>query len=100
MATPTDFLTVQYNTFRASELNSPIQFGQATRIACGPAGCTVVSGVTHPALSQDLYAGWTHVFSPQLNLTVFGVTSVPGEGLRRLGASRWNTLAVILGWTY
>ena len=100
VATPTDFLTVQYNTFRASELNSPIQFGQATRITCGPAGCTVVSGVTHPALSQDLYAGWTHAFSPPLNVTVFGVTSVPGEGLRRLGASRWNTLAVILGWTY
>lgn len=100
VATPTDFLTVQYNTFSASELFSPLQFGQATRPSCGTGGCTLVSGVADAALSQDLYAGWTHVFSPQLNVTAFAVTSVAREGLRRLGGSRWNTLAVILGWTY
>lgn len=100
VATPMDFLTVQYNTFAASELFSPLQFGQVTRPSCGTGGCTLVSGVADAALSQDVYAGWTHVFSPQLNVTAFAVTSVAREGLRRLGGSRWNTLAVILGWTY
>lgn len=100
VATPMDFLTVQYNTFLASELFSPLQFGQATRPSCGAGGCTLVSGVADAALSQDLYAGWTHVFSAQLNMTAFAVTSWAGEGLQRLGGSRWNTLALILGWTY
>ena len=100
VATAGDFLTVQYNTFRASELRSPIQFGQATRLECESGGCTLLAGVTDAALSQDLYAGWTHVFSQRLNVTVFGVTSAPGEGLVRLGGVRWNTLAVVLGWTY
>jgi hypothetical protein len=40
------------------------------------------------------------LFSKQPNVTVFGVTSAPREGLERLGATRWNTLAAILGWTF
>jgi hypothetical protein len=97
---PGDFLTLQYNRFGANELRSPIQFGQATRLECGASGCALLSGVTDAALSQDVYAGWTHLFSKQLNVSVFGVTSAPREGLERLGATRWNTLAAILGWTF
>jgi hypothetical protein len=100
VATPADFLTIQYNGFRASELRSPLQFGQATRPDCGAGGCTLIAGVTDAALSQDLYGAWTHVFNPHLNATIFAVTSVPGRGLELLGATRWNTLSVILGWTF
>lgn len=100
VVTATDFVTLQYNSFRASQLRSPIQFGQGTRVRCGEGGCGLLTGVVEPALAQDLYAGWTHVFGPRVNVTVFGVTSVPGAGLTRLGATRWNTLAALLGWIF
>ncbi len=99
VATPTDFVTVQYDSFRASQLRSPLQFGQGTRLRCDANGCGLLTGVVEPALSQDLYLGWTHVFTPHLNVTVFGVTSVPGAGLTRLGATRWNTLSTVVNWT-
>jgi hypothetical protein len=100
VATQADFVTVQYNSFRASQLRSPLQFGQGTRYRCGEGGCGLLTGVVEPELSQDLYGGWTHVFGPRVNVTVFGVTSVPGAGLTRLGGTRWNTLSAILGWTF
>jgi hypothetical protein len=100
VATQADFVTVQYNAFRASELRSPIQFGQGTRFRCGEGGCGLLTGVVEPELSQDVYAGWTHLFGPRVNITVFGVTSVPGAGLTLLGATRWNTLATTMGWTF
>ena len=56
--------------------------------------------MVEPELSQDLYAGWTHLFGPRVNITVFAVTSIPGAGLTRLGATRWNTLATTMGWTF
>ncbi len=34
VATQADFVTVQYNGFRVSQLRSPIQFGQGTRFRC------------------------------------------------------------------
>jgi hypothetical protein len=98
--TATDFVTVQYNSFRASQLRSPLQFGQGTRLRCDENGCGLLTGVVEPALARDLYAGWTHLFGPRVNITVFGVTSVPDDGLTRLGATRWNTLSIVLGWTF
>jgi hypothetical protein len=99
VARPTDIVTVQYNNFRASQLRSPLQFGQGTRLRCDANGCGLLAGVVEPALSHDVYVGWTHVFTPHLNITVFGVTSVPGAGLTRLGATRWNTLSTVINWT-
>ena len=100
VATQADFVTVQYDAFRASQLRSPLQFGQGTRLRCDESGCGLLSGVVEPELSQDLYAGWTHLFGPRVNITVFAVTSIPGAGLTRLGATRWNTLATTMGWTF
>ena len=78
---PRDFLTLRYFHVRANELNSPLQFGQTTRIDTGGSNA-VVTGVTDAHLSDDLYVEYTRILSPTTFLTAGASVSYPGAGTR------------------
>lgn len=81
---PRDFFTARYYHVRAMELNSPLQFGQATRLVGGSAAPKLVSGVSDAHLSDDLYFEYTRVITPKAFLTTGIAVSFPGEGVRDL----------------
>ncbi|MDP2357309.1 MAG: alginate export family protein [Beijerinckiaceae bacterium] len=88
--TPTqqDIVTLRYMHVRANELNSPIQFGQATRLASSGGAPILVTGVPKPHLSDDFLAEYTRVLTPNAYLS-FGVAySIPGSGLELLSPTR------------
>jgi hypothetical protein len=82
--TPTerDILTLRYAHVRAHELRSPVQFGQATRVEFSDGISTVVSGVTDPHLSDDLFLEYTRVINPNIYLTAGFSISFPGDGIK------------------
>lgn len=81
---PTNFVTFYYWYIRANQVNSPIQFGQAGRVAASGGEPQLVSGVPTPHLSDDFYLEHTRVLSANAFLTTGFAASVPGEGLRAL----------------
>ena len=78
---------------RAAQADSPIQYGQAGRLAMQGGTVALVSGVPVRPLSQELYVEWTRVLSQRLFLTAgFGV-AWPDDGLKALlpaGARPWS----------
>ncbi|WP_029032810.1 hypothetical protein [Salinarimonas rosea] len=85
---PRDILTFRYAHIRAVELRSPLQFGQATRVAASGGAPALVAGVTHPHLSDDLFVEYTRVVTPNAFLTVGASVSFPGEGIDRVAGGR------------
>lgn len=81
---PRNFMAFYYWRVRADQLNSPIQFGQAGRIVVSGGEPELISGVTDPHLSDDFYAEYTRVLTPQIFLTAGVAVSIPGRGLREL----------------
>ena len=77
VATQADFVTVQYNAFRASELRSPLQFGQGTRFRCGDGWVRAADGRGRPRTVSGRVRRMDPRVRAALNITVFGVTSVP-----------------------
>lgn len=80
--TPQDLLTLRYAHVRANELNSPVQFGQATRFVTGRGGAALISGVPTPHLSDDVLVEYTRVVTQNAFVTVGAGHSIPGAGLR------------------
>jgi len=82
--TQRDTLSFYYWHIRADQINSPIQFGQAGRIAVVGGEPALVSGVPDAHLSDDFYLENLRVLSPNWFLTTGLAVSVPGRGLREL----------------
>ncbi|CAM5587774.1 hypothetical protein ATER59S_05226 [Aquamicrobium terrae] len=81
--TQRDYLTFRYFHVLANELLSPLQYGQGTRLDPGGSP-TLISGVTDHHLSDDLYAEYTRVLSPNAFLTAGAGVSLAGAGIREL----------------
>lgn len=87
---PKDTLTLRYAHIRANELNSPIQFGQATRV---DASGNLVSGVKDAHLADDLFLEWSRILNRNTFLTAGLSVSFPGDGIDEVvgaGASTWT----------
>ncbi|MEM9139390.1 MAG: alginate export family protein [Pseudomonadota bacterium] len=80
---PKDTVTLRYARVRANELQSPVQFGQATRLSFvgGNLG-TVVSGVTDAHLSDDLMIEYSRILNSYTFLTAGFSVTFPGQGIR------------------
>lgn len=83
--TPKDTLTLRYAHIRANELNSPVQFGQATRLDTSG---VVVSGVTDAHLADDIFLEYSRIINRNTFLTAGLSVSFPGAGIDNVvGAS-------------
>lgn len=80
-ATERDFLTFSYWRVEAVEENSPLQFGQGGRLQLINGRPALVSGVPSRHLSDDLYAEYVRMLSPNAYLTLGAGISFPGSGL-------------------
>lgn len=88
--TDIDTITLRYSHIRANELNSPVQFGQATRV---DANGNLVTGVTDAHLADDLFLEYNRVINRNTYLTAGFSVSFPGAGIEgALGkdASPWT----------
>ncbi len=81
---PKNSLSFYYWHVLADQINSPIQFGQAGRVAASGGEPQLVAGVPDSHLSDDFYVEYTRVITPQIFLTSGVAVSVPGDGLRAL----------------
>lgn len=79
-----DTLSFHYWHIRADQINSPIQFGQAGRLAVVGGEPQLVSGVANSHLSDDVYIENFRIISPNMFLTTGFAVSIPGAGLRQL----------------
>lgn len=86
--TPQDLVTARYAHVRANELNSPLQFGQATRLTLDNGVPAVVTGVRHPHLSDDFLVEYTRILGANTFLTLGAAYSIPGVGLKDVVAPR------------
>ncbi len=75
---PRDTLTLRYAHIRANELNSPVQFGQATRVNVNG---NVVSGVTDAHLADDVFLEYSRIINRNTFLTAGVSVSLPGAGI-------------------
>lgn len=73
-----DTLTLRYAHIRANELNSPVQFGQATRVDVNG---NVVAGVTEEHLADDLFLEYSRIINRNAFLTAGVSVSYPGAGI-------------------
>ena len=73
-----DTWTLRYAHIRANELNSPVQFGQATRVNIDG---NVVSGVTDAHLADDIYLEYNRIINRNTFLTAGLSISFPGAGI-------------------
>lgn len=81
---PQDVLTLYVAHLRANQLRSPLQFGQATRLEITDGVTSVLSGVTHAHLSDDVFLKYTRAMTRHAYLTLGYSISFPGPGIRRL----------------
>ncbi|MEM9971989.1 MAG: alginate export family protein [Pseudomonadota bacterium] len=84
---PRETVTLRYAHIRANELNSPIQFGQATRVDTTGGGANVVSGVSDAHLADDLFLEYFRIINPNAFLTVGLAVSYPGSGIKDIVGS-------------
>lgn len=73
---------MRYSHIRANQLNSPIQFGQATRIETEGSTVNLISGVTDTHLSDDLFLEYNKVVNANTYLTAGVSVSFPGQGIK------------------
>lgn len=73
-----DTWTLRYAHIRANELNSPVQFGQATRVDVNG---NVVSGVTDKHLADDLFLEYSRIINRNTFLTAGLSVSFPGKAI-------------------
>jgi hypothetical protein len=79
-----DTVTLRYAHIRADEERSPVQFGQATRFDFSDGLGTVISGVTDPHLSDDLFVEYSRIINRNTFLTAGVSVALPGEGIDRV----------------
>jgi hypothetical protein len=75
LATERDFLKFQYIHARANQSGSPVQFGRPDD------GFGIAFGVDDRHLSDEIYGEWTHLFTPQTSVTLWGSMAFPGAGI-------------------
>lgn len=83
-----DVVTLYVAHLRAHTLRSPLQFGQATRVEISDGVSAIVTGVTHPHLSDDVFIKYTRVVDRHTYVTLGYSASFPGKGVRRLTDGR------------
>lgn len=83
-----DFLTFRYAHTRANQLNSPIQFGQATRLTFSNGIPGLIAGVRKAHLADDAMVEYTRILSQNAYLTLGAAYSIPGAGLKDLAPGR------------
>lgn len=76
-----DVITFRYAHVRASELRSPVQFGQATRLDLTDEVGAVISGVTNAHLSDDGFIEYFRVINRHTFLTAGFSMARPGKGI-------------------
>jgi hypothetical protein len=76
-----DTWTLRYAHIRANELNSPIQFGQGTRLDVTDGTPTPVAGVGDHHLADDIYLEYSRVINANTYLTAGASVSFPGKGM-------------------
>lgn len=79
--TQRDTLTLRYAHIRANQLNSPIQFGQATRVDVNG---NVIAGVTNAHLADDVFLEYSRVINRNTFLTAGISASFPGAGINNV----------------
>jgi hypothetical protein len=85
-----DTWALRYAHIRANQLNSPIQFGQATRVNIDG---NVISGVTDKHLADDLFLEYSRVINRNVFLTAGLSVSFPGKGIDNVigeSANSWT----------
>jgi len=82
--TERDTFTLRYAHVRVNELNSPVQFGQATRIDLVGATGNVVSGVTDAHLSDDLFLEYRRIINRNTFLSAGVSVAAPGAGIQNV----------------
>lgn len=82
--TEADTWTLRYAHIRANELNSPIQFGQGTRLDVIDGTPTPIAGVGDHHLADDVYLEYSRVINPNTFLTAGVSISIPGKGMDSL----------------
>jgi len=82
--TERDTFTLRYAHIRANELNSPVQFGQSTRIETSGGTANVVAGVTDAHLSDDVFLEYNRIINKNTFLTAGVSVSIPGDGIREV----------------
>ncbi len=80
--TQRDTLTLRYSHLRANELNSPLQFGQATRVETSGGTTNLITGVTDADLGDDLFLEYNRTINRNTFLTAGISASFPGKGIR------------------
>lgn len=98
-----DFVKVQYVYSRANKQLSPIQYGQGARVGIVNGNVVIATGVVDRNLSEEIYADWTHVWSPNVYGTIYGSVAKPKQGIREIAgadARNWYTAGLILGLRY
>ena len=84
--TERDTFTLRYAHVRVNELNSPVQFGQATRIDLVGATGNVISGVTDAHLSDDLFLEYRRIINRNTFLSAGVSVAAPGAGIQNVFA--------------
>ncbi len=84
--TQADTWTLRYAHIRANELDSPIQFGQGTRLDDIDGTPTPVAGVGNRHLADDLYLEYSRIINANTYLTAGVSISFPGKGMDSLTA--------------
>jgi len=77
-------VTLRYAHVRAHQLNSPIQFGQATRLDFIDGVSSVITGVTDAHLSDDFFIEYNHIVNRNLYLNAGVSVSFPGDGIKQV----------------
>jgi hypothetical protein len=93
-ASPQDIIQLQFVRTHADQLNSAIQYGQGMRFG-GASGSTLLVGVPHSHLSDEIYLQYVRVFSPKWIGLMFVSRSFPGDGLKAIapqGTKPWTTI--------
>jgi hypothetical protein len=101
--TPADFVNLNYWFVQADQLNSPVQYGQAGRLHPEGDNMIIVSGFPKRDLSQELYAEYTRVLSPNLFVTGGLAAAFPQSGVQAIvpqGARPWYGALVNLNLRY
>ena len=75
-----DFLDVMYFHILASQLNSPIQFGQGFRLTFENGIPSVIAGVPNARLADDFFIGYTRVVNRHTYFNAGFAYSFPGKG--------------------
>jgi hypothetical protein len=85
---PQDIVTLRYAHVRANALDSPVQFGQATRLTMAGPAPALIAGVRKRHLSDDFLVEYTRIVTQNMFLTAGLAHSIPGEGLRDAATPR------------